>query len=99
MNAGFTPGPWIRQPSNAERWSQIIRRSDGVWPYDNVAYIQEMHEDECTNKGAHIANARLIAAAPELLEALQGVLRVADRKTDEFDAAHAAIAKAIGVGA
>lgn len=42
------------------------------------------------------ANARLIAAAPELLEALQGVLRVADRKTDEFDAARAAIAKALG---
>jgi hypothetical protein len=40
------------------------------------------------------ANARLIAAAPELLEALKGVLRVADRKTDEFDAARAAIAKA-----
>lgn len=42
------------------------------------------------------ARFRLIAAAPELLEALQGVLRVADRKTDEFDAARAAIAKALG---
>jgi hypothetical protein len=42
------------------------------------------------------ANARLIAAAPDMLEALQGVLRVADRKTDEFDAARAAIAKALG---
>lgn len=31
-----------------------------------------------------------------LLEALKGVLRVADRKTDEFDAARAAIAKAEG---
>ena len=29
-----------------------------------------------------------------LLEALKGVLRVADRKTDEFDAARAAIKKA-----
>lgn len=42
------------------------------------------------------ADARLIAAAPEMLSALQGVLRVADRQTDEFDAARAAIAKAIG---
>jgi hypothetical protein len=49
--------------------------------------------------GDSMPNARLIAAAPELLEALQGVLRVADRQTDEFDAARAAIAKAIGVGA
>lgn len=35
-------------------------------------------------------------AGPELLAALQGVLRVADRATDEFDAARAAIAKATG---
>ncbi len=40
------------------------------------------------------ANARLIAAAPDLLEALRGVLRVADRATVEFDAARSAIAKA-----
>jgi hypothetical protein len=36
----------------------------------------------------------LIAAAPDLLAALQGVVRVADRTTSEFDAARAAIAKA-----
>ena len=40
------------------------------------------------------ANARLIAAAPDLLAALVGVVRVADRATVEFDAARAAIAKA-----
>jgi hypothetical protein len=38
--------------------------------------------------------ARLMAAAPDLLNALKGVLRVADRQTVEFDAARAAIAKA-----
>jgi hypothetical protein len=43
-----------------------------------------------------LANAQLIAAAPELLEALKGVVRVADRMTNEFDAAHAVIAKATG---
>lgn len=41
-------------------------------------------------------NARLIAAAPDLLAALEGVLRVADRQTTEFDAARAAILKATG---
>jgi hypothetical protein len=40
------------------------------------------------------ANAKLWAAAADLAEALQGVLRVADRKTDEFDAARAALEKA-----
>ncbi|MGO0650700.1 hypothetical protein [Citrobacter freundii] len=41
-------------------------------------------------------NKSLISAAPELLEALQAVVRVADRQTDEFDMARAAIAKALG---
>ena len=45
-------------------------------------------------KVRQLADARLIAASLELLEALQGVLRVADRATDEFKAARAAIAKA-----
>jgi hypothetical protein len=43
---------------------------------------------------ALIDAANVMLAAPELLEALRGVLRVADRATDEFDAARAAIAKA-----
>jgi len=42
------------------------------------------------------ADATLIEAAPELLAALEGVMRVADRATVEFDAARAAIAKAKG---
>lgn len=44
----------------------------------------------------YAANTQLVAAAPELLEALQAVVRVADRSTDEFDMARAAIAKALG---
>ena len=35
----------------------------------------------------------LAAERDEMLEALKGVVRVADRKTDEFDAARATIAK------
>lgn len=42
------------------------------------------------------ADQALIAAAPDLLAALEGVVRVADRKTVEFDAARAAIRKARG---
>lgn len=38
----------------------------------------------------------VFAAAPELLEALEAVVRVADRATVEFDMARAAIAKAKG---
>jgi hypothetical protein len=42
------------------------------------------------------ANARLMGASPELLDALMRVVAIADRKTVEFDAARAAIAKATG---
>jgi len=43
-----------------------------------------------------IRNAHLFSAVPDLLLALQGLLRVADRDTDEFNAAREAIAKALG---
>lgn len=39
---------------------------------------------------------RLELAAPDLLAALKGILHIADRKAAEFEAAHAAIAKAEG---
>jgi hypothetical protein len=42
------------------------------------------------------ATARLIAAAPELLEALEEVVAISDRKHNAWDKAHAAIAKARG---
>lgn len=41
-------------------------------------------------------DARLIAAAPDLLAALEAVVKVADRETNEFDMARTAIAKAKG---
>lgn len=44
-------------------------------------------------------NGFLLAAAPDLLEALKAVLSVADRDTVEFDMARAAIAKATVGGA
>ena len=89
-NARHTPGPWFvsdrphsygREVSAGSPGGQVIAGGNGApWP--------DLFEQQ--------ANAKLIAAAPDLLAALQGVLRVADRKTDEFDAARAAIAKATG---
>jgi hypothetical protein len=56
---------------------------------DSLACIEPTEDPDVAS-----ATAKLIAAAPDLLEALRGVLRVTDRATDEFDAARAAIAKA-----
>lgn len=85
-----TPGPWIfyaDTPSTDPNW-HIVTTANRMRVLANV-HIEP-------GNAMDAANARLIAAAPDLLEALQGVLRVADRQTDEFDAARAAIAKAIG---
>ena len=43
-----------------------------------------------------VANAALACAAPDLYEALIGVIAVSDRKTVEYDRARAALAKARG---
>ena len=92
-----TPGEWEVMASASEKWScHIVPKDMKSWPYDIIASVECAHGDGFTYPGSHTANARLMAAAPELLEALRGVLKVADRKTDEFDAARAAIAKATG---
>jgi hypothetical protein len=46
---------------------------------------------------ARAAESSLAAAAPDLYEALKAVVAIADRKTVEFDRAHAALAKASGI--
>lgn len=76
-----TPGPWKVIPS----------------PYGpQYKCVQYGKDDRYTSLEMLPADARLVAAAPDLLESLQAVLKIADRKHDAFDAAHAAIAKATG---
>jgi hypothetical protein len=82
MSINHTPGPWQRDDKG-----RTISSAKG--PICEC-FSGPVGVEECD------ANERLIAAAPELLSALQGVVRVADRATDEFDAARAAIAKATG---
>lgn len=91
-----TAGPWTMEHWNSFFINDHIHdylevHSDGF----GVAVVVMPHEDRTDEvKKERVATARLIAAAPELLEALRGVVRVADRATVEFDAARAAIAKA-----
>lgn len=67
----------------------------GTWRVKDNRTVENLHGHWIADTGGK-THSQLIAAAPELLEALQAVVRVADRQTDEFDAARAAIAKALG---
>lgn len=71
----FTPGPWqvsgVRQKSDKYEGHMVGPDGDGVVlvPYNDNDHI------EC------LANARLIAAAPELLDALRGLLAAKESVT------------------
>lgn len=87
MTTKFTPGPW------AVRYDYVVQAPS----FDDGRLVPVAQPYGVNSDGTDLfANARLIAAAPELLQALIDVVRVADRATVEFDAARAAIAKATG---
>lgn len=96
MQDKHTLGPWdaignlvrspMHQPEGLPRGVQIVECRDGYFL---------PHTEEAK------ANARLIAAAPELLNALRSLVALYDtdegcRSTPEYIAARAAIAKATG---
>jgi hypothetical protein len=85
-----TPGPWrvVTDPRKSSKLPLIATASET--PYVVTAVHGSPRE----------ANARLIAAAPELLAALQDLLLVAEEELDrhrtpEIGMARAAIAKAV----
>ena len=96
MSAGHpTPGPWhwvgTRLKPVYEGQSPFIGTildDSGVMVYREASHVKHA-VDECE------ANRRLIAAAPDLLEALQ-VLMKTDGGGPRFHLARAAIAKATG---
>ena len=89
-----TPGPWKTRPSVNGTYVEAGNLAVAFCGLNGLRGVDSWYNitpDEAA------ANARLCAAALDLLKALEGVVRVADRATDEFDAARAAIAKATGV--
>ena len=85
----YEPAPWEVNDQRASGW---MNNAMYIGSANTGLIIARVYND----KGDEEANARLIAAAPELLEALKAVVSVADRATVEFDMARAAIAKATG---
>jgi len=89
MTHTHTPGPWITE-------CNCIRSERGNQRFDLVAIVPLNHDEWG-------ANARLISAAPELLEALQMLMPQEPQEADSYDramweAARAAVAKATGKG-
>ena len=83
QKAAHTPGPWFVAANGLNKVATITK-------------VTGIYSDVAPDDKSIAADARLITAAPELLAALIGVVKVADRTTVEFDAARAAIAKAEG---
>ena len=89
-----TPGPWLTaiQTCHAGGVATVYNTADGwveIWT-ENWA-VTGMGPDEQS------ANAKLIAAAPDLLEALQFVMSAHGEQLDlPFEQAQKAIAKATG---
>jgi hypothetical protein len=67
-----------------------------VWSGAKLVAVVYGDDPNCKPDGRMKANAHLIAAAPELLNALTVLADVAERKGIPCDAARAAIAKATG---
>lgn len=87
-----TPGPWEVGPMNGK--PSVIYADDYDAPV--IAQMAEWIPDAAKQQEA---NARLIAAAPELLQALQNLVSDIDDGTvygQRLAQAHAAIAKATG---
>jgi predicted RNase H-like HicB family nuclease len=95
-----TPGPW-KASTSPQGWSYTIyisqdESAEYTPDWSDVAYIIQTCEGE--RKSIQEANARLIAAAPDLLEALQYVMVAHGEQLDHaFQMAQDAIAKATGV--
>ena len=104
MSEACTPGNWRVDDT---RSSCVFVRSDALHPGAYVAIMDQWSESNVNAwpwREAALANARLIAAAPDLLAALECITdqleRVCDTRKHKdgelIDTARAVIAKAIG---
>lgn len=67
----WTPRPWIACDADAGWWA-VFRESDG----SEICRLYD-ESDDAMQSGSDEANAHLIAAAPEMYEALERWLRLA----------------------
>jgi len=103
-----TPGPWAFDPDD---FTEVFNPDSGAM----ICKVLEADDFPCLEEGTHgdvqdecLANARLIAAAPDMLEALKAAKEtirvwhgpnawdIYDRSSPEMKAINEAIAKAEG---
>jgi hypothetical protein len=95
MTTQHTPGPWqVKTYAYRSHIVADVREEGGIENWEGVASIDE-------SDGQGTANASLIAAAPELLAALNAMLTHMGMDEDSwnrptFEQARAAVAKAKG---
>ena len=113
MSAGHTPGPWAVHPLKSA-WAYVVPQAHLRLPIggaadrqaDTTQYAQHITylalDSHRHTRGCALANARLIAAAPDLLKVLQELQESASYWS-EYDVPlgiveriHAAIQKATG---
>lgn len=93
----YTPGPWQWWTSNS-----FLRLSSQATGKDGDVIDSFKMSDGATSLSVKVDDMHLIAAAPDLLEALQAMLNKAykqnwnDQYPDEVSKAQAAISKALG---
>jgi hypothetical protein len=94
-----TPGPWRHTDAQSHSPADIQYEPAVIWQCITPVAVAHYGGAYPTETQAN-ANARLIAAAPDLLEALQALIATrvpgAGSKSPEWIAACAAIAKATG---
>ncbi len=95
MRVKYTPGPWSQYDY------RVFSDDSDVRKFRLIAYTAHNNKERTPEA---LANARLIAAAPDLVEALEGILELVQvtdyshspEMTQRYMKARAALARAVG---